>query len=91
MSKEGKQAFLDAIHNGKGFVGFHCASDTFHSEGEKYENQPVDKRDPYINMLGGEFIMHAAQQDATMTVSTNQFPGAEKLGQASTRRKSGIR
>ena len=46
MSKEGKKAFLDAIHNGKGFVGFHCASDTFHSEGEKYETQPVDKRDP---------------------------------------------
>jgi uncharacterized protein len=79
MSKEGKQAFLDAIHNGKGFVGFHCASDTFH-EGGQYETQPVDKRDPYINMLGGEFIIHGAQQDATMKVVDNQFPGTTKLG-----------
>src|SRR5262249_19836683 len=50
MSEEGKKAFLDAIRNGKGFVGFHCASDTFH-RGERYETQPVDKRDPYIEML----------------------------------------
>ena len=25
MSKEGKKAFLEAIQNGKGYVGFHCA------------------------------------------------------------------
>src|SRR6185369_17102680 len=58
MSKEGKQAFLDAIKNGKGFVGFHCASDTFHSAGAREKTQPVDQRDPYINMVGGEFIVH---------------------------------
>src|SRR5260221_489749 len=29
MTAEGKQAFLDAIHRGKGFIGTHCASDTF--------------------------------------------------------------
>jgi uncharacterized protein len=85
MSKEGKQAFLDAIHNGKGFVGFHCASDTFHSEGEKYENQPVDKRDPYINMIGGEFIIHGQQQNATMKVVDPKFPGADKLGSSFTK------
>src|SRR5829696_8772596 len=31
MSKEGKAAFLDAIKNGKGFVGIHSATDTFHT------------------------------------------------------------
>src|SRR3954469_21380310 len=31
MSKDGKAAFLDAIHNGKGFGGIHAAADTFHS------------------------------------------------------------
>src|SRR5215471_17622919 len=30
MSAEGKRKFLDAIHDGKGFVGVHAASDTFH-------------------------------------------------------------
>jgi uncharacterized protein len=83
MSAEGKKAFLEAIHKGKGFVGFHCASDTFHSEGDdkskRYITQSADKRDPYINMLGGEFITHCTQQSTTMTVVDPKFPGAGKL------------
>jgi type 1 glutamine amidotransferase len=79
MSKEGKEAFLEAIRNGKGFVGFHCAADTFHSPGDQAASQPVDERDPYINMLGGEFIVHGAQQEATMTVVDPKFPGAGGL------------
>ena len=35
MSADGKKAFLDAIRGGKGFVGMHCATDTFHSQGEQ--------------------------------------------------------
>ena len=68
MSKDGKQAFLDAIRDGKGFVGMHCASDTFHSRG--------DQIDPYIEMLGGEFITHGAQQKAKLLVADPGFPGA---------------
>ncbi len=81
MSAEGKQALLDAIKNGKGFVGFHCASDTFHSPGKPAEAQPVGKRDPYIDMVGGEFIVHGQQQNAVMTVVDSKFPGTEKLGE----------
>jgi type 1 glutamine amidotransferase len=80
MSKEGKQAFLDAIHNGKGYVGFHCASDTFHSPGDQGAAQPVGQRDPHIDMVGGEFIVHGSQQPATMTVVDPKFPGAGDLG-----------
>src|SRR5262249_11323584 len=53
MSADGKKAFLDAIHSGKGFVGMHCASDTFHSKG--------DEVDPYVRMIGGEFAGHGSQ------------------------------
>lgn len=35
MSKEGKAAFLQAIYQGKGFIGTHSATDTFHSPGNK--------------------------------------------------------
>ncbi len=80
MSKEGKQAFLDAVRDGKGFVGFHCASDTFHSDGDKLDAQPAGKRDPYIDMVGGEFIIHGSQQQTTMTVVDPKFPGARSLG-----------
>jgi uncharacterized protein len=71
MPAEGKKALLDAIASGKGFVGTHCASDTFHSQG--------DKIDPYITMLGGEFIVHGEQQKSTMKVVDNAFPGAKDL------------
>jgi type 1 glutamine amidotransferase len=77
MPPEGKKALLDAIAAGKGFVGCHCASDTFHSGGAQWENAPEDKRDPYIRMIGGEFIRHGAQQKAWMRVADKNFPGAK--------------
>src|SRR5438552_3149500 len=47
MPPEGKNAFLKAIANGKGFVGCHCASDTFHSPGTRDMNQGKGELDPY--------------------------------------------
>lgn len=79
MTPEGKQAFLKAVASGKGFVGCHCASDTFHSPGPRNENQPAEKRDPYIAMLGGEFIVHGEQQKARMRVADSRFPGLSGL------------
>src|SRR5262249_3230214 len=52
---------------GKGFVGTHCASDTFHGRG--------DTVDPYIQMLGGEFISHGSQQVAKAICVDSRFPG----------------
>ncbi len=72
---DGKKALLDAVAAGKGFVGCHCASDTYHSPGPGNENQDPAKRDPYIAMLGGEFIVHGSQQEATMRVVDPKFPG----------------
>lgn len=72
MSPEGKQAFLDAIKAGKGFVGMHCATDTFHSHG--------DTIDPYIKMIGGEFLGHDAQQVAELEVADQHFPGVKDFG-----------
>jgi type 1 glutamine amidotransferase len=79
ITPEGKAALLNAVANGKGFVGSHCASDTFHSPGKHEENQKGDKIDPYIRMLGGEFIVHGAQQKARMHVVDEGFPGAKGL------------
>ena len=77
MSLAGKQSLLDAITNGKGFIGFHCASDTFHSVGNANQNQR--RRDPYIDMVGGEFITHGRQQKAKLRVVNPDFPGMEAL------------
>jgi type 1 glutamine amidotransferase len=75
MTLNGKKRLLEAVAAGKGFVGFHSASDTFHSKGSSWENQT--ELDPYIAMLGGEFIVHGRQQKAKMRVACCKFPGMD--------------
>jgi type 1 glutamine amidotransferase len=82
MSKEGKAAFLEAIHNGKGFLGTHSATDTFHTlpDPEDRSNRYVlhgDASDPYLKMIGAEFIKHDKQQKSKMRVVDPKFPGFE--------------
>jgi type 1 glutamine amidotransferase len=80
MSDAGKKRLLDAIVAGKGFVGFHSATDTFHSPGPRGGVQA--ELDPYIAMIGGEFVTHGAQQDATLKVTCPKFPGAAGAGES---------
>jgi hypothetical protein len=80
MSPEGKNRFLAAVAGGKGFLGSHCAADTFHSRGPGFETQT--ERDPYIAMLGGEFIRHGAQQAARQVIIDPEFPGLAGLGKS---------
>ncbi len=77
MTPAGKQRLLDAIAAGKGFVGFHSAADTFHSKGPPSETQT--DLDPYVAMLGGEFVTHGDQQEASLVIAS-RFPGAGNLG-----------
>ncbi|WZO96386.1 ThuA domain-containing protein [Isosphaeraceae bacterium EP7] len=77
MSPEGEQAFYAAVKSGKGFVGMHCASDTF----GHHRHRGAD--DPFIQLIGGEFSGHGAQQKATILVSDPAFPGATAFGDKS--------
>lgn len=79
MTAQGKKNFLEAIAAGKGFAGSHCASDTFHSPGDR--TKASAEIDPYIQMIGGEFIRHGRQQNATMRVTSKGFPGLDKAGE----------
>jgi len=78
MTARGKERLLKTIANGKGFVGFHAATDSFHSKGPRKENQT--EVDPYIAMLGGEFIVHGAQQEAIIRAASPKFPGVKEFG-----------
>jgi type 1 glutamine amidotransferase len=84
MSKEGKAAFLQAIYRGKGFIGTHSATDSFHSPGNKdlsparWKNDGDDV-DPYIRMIGAEFIIHGAQQKGHMICADRKFPGMSQV------------
>lgn len=73
MSPKGKQALLEAIKSGKGFMGMHCASDTFHSP-------DGGEIDPYVKMIGGEFFSHGPQHVAKLVVSDPSFPGVSDFG-----------
>ncbi len=83
MTQEGKQALLDAIKAGKGFIGTHSATDTFHTNNEakkgpeRYKNFGA-AADPYVRMIGGEFIIHGDQQQSRMRCVDAKFPGMEK-------------
>ena len=61
MPKGGKDVLLKFIESGKGFVGFHCATDTFGKHAGFGNGADAD---PYIKMVGGEFDGHGAQQTA---------------------------
>ena len=62
-----KQAFLDWIKAGKGFVGMHSATDTFHNFA------------PYIEMIGGEFKTHGAQAEVDAINEDNECPACRHL------------
>ena len=82
MPPGGKAALLSAIRQGKGFVGVHSATDTFHSPGNReidaarFQNDGTHV-DPYIQMIGGEFVIHGGQQTARMICADAAFPGME--------------
>ncbi len=90
MGEAGKTAFLDAIKAGKGFIAFHSSTDTFHSAKHQVgelirdvSDAGKDAFDPFISMIGGEFIVHGAQQPAILKCVDPKFPGASAYDNAS--------
>jgi uncharacterized protein len=85
MSAPGKEAFLEAIHGGMGFVGVHAAADTFHTPPDPQDNSNRyiahgEKSDPYLRMLGAEFITHGSTprlQTTNLVINDAKFPGLE--------------
>jgi hypothetical protein len=73
MTPSGKAKLLDAVLAGKGFLGFHACTDSFHSHGRKL--------DPYTAMLGAEFLTHGPQQEASLAI-VSHFPGMQGLSMA---------
>ena len=88
MSPAGKQALLAWVESGHGFIALHAGSDSFHT-GESGGGNATDRTnryklhgaasDPYVLMLGGEFINHGAQQVAKVSVIDPHFPGCGEM------------
>ena len=75
MTEGGMKKLLAAIAAGKPFVGLHSSCYTGNWP-------PGGGPNPYLAMLGGEFISHGAQQKAAMKVASPKFPGCEELGES---------
>lgn len=63
-------AFLSWLSAGRGFVGVHSASDTYHDRPE------------YLTMLGGEFLTHGAIVEAEIRVDDSSQPSVAHLAPA---------
>ncbi len=63
-----REAFLDWIRSGKGFVGMHSATDTFHGFAG------------YLDMIGAEFQNHGAQLTVKPNQPDDQCPACAHLG-----------
>jgi type 1 glutamine amidotransferase len=80
-----QEALLTSIEQGLGFVGCHAASDTFHTppDPQDLSNRYIAhgaQSDPYLRMLGGEFIVHGHDprlQTANIIINDPSFPGLE--------------
>lgn len=70
MGPDGVKELLDWIHAGGGFMGFHCATDTFHRTDETPES-------PYLDMLGGEFLVHGAQFEGKVNIVDKAHPAIQ--------------
>ncbi len=84
MSEAGKSALMRAVEQGKGFVGIHPSTDSFHyTTPAGFNAEPFVRHgprvDPYVAMLGAEFLRHGPQQIAKARVVDPQFPGCEGL------------
>lgn len=75
MPADGQDVLLKAVRGGKGFVGIHCACDTFHTPKDGPEKDVVQ---PYIKALGAEFRRHGGQQKSKVTAVVKDF-GGKKL------------
>lgn len=79
MPAGAKDLLLDAIKKGKGFVGVHSASDTFLTPGDRFADNG-EATDPFLKMVGGEFIGHGQQQKARVFCADSKFPGFAEAG-----------
>jgi uncharacterized protein len=67
-----REAFLNWIKAGHGFIGIHAATDTFNK----------GKYPPYIDMIGGEFAHHGPQVEVECIVDDTKHPSTKHLGKS---------
>ena len=71
ISADGEKALYDAIRGGKGFISMHSATDSFGHHPPR--NQGAE--DPFVQMIGGEFVIHGAAAEGDHRGCRPPLPG----------------
>ncbi|MCX5757721.1 MAG: ThuA domain-containing protein, partial [Candidatus Hydrogenedentes bacterium] len=72
MGEKGQADLVEWVKNGGRFMGFHSASDTFHTPA----NGEVT---PYLNMLGAEFTSHGGQFKGKLNIVDPFHPAMKSV------------
>lgn len=72
MGENGVAELIDWIKAGGGFMGFHCATDTFH---DGTDGPPS----PYTQMIGASFRAHGQQFEGTVQVVDREHAAMESV------------
>ena len=78
MTPAGKAAFLKAVREGKGFIGVHCAIDTFSPAPGSTDSKVASQAGPYGKMLGAGYLGHNQEQKGFLIQVDKAFPGMEQ-------------
>ncbi|MEN6449072.1 MAG: ThuA domain-containing protein [Thermoguttaceae bacterium] len=78
ITAQGQSRLIQSVASGKGLLGIHCATYAILS-GPQLQRQPVEQRDPYVRMLGGELCEALAKQTCRHRIVSPHFPGVAKL------------
>lgn len=72
MGEKGQADLVEWVKNGGRFIGFHSASDTFHTPAG-------GEVTPYLKMVGAEFTSHGAQFKGTLKIVDPTHPTMEDV------------
>jgi hypothetical protein len=76
LTLEGKQALLSLIREGRGFIGTHSATDTFEPASAHTDPKAPASLDPYVEMIGAEFVGKGPRPRCRPPLSRHAGPGA---------------
>ena len=68
MGPNGQAELVEWVKGGGGFIGYHCASDTFHPD------PACGPPTPFIELVGGEFSGHGRQFEGIIKVTSPGHP-----------------
>jgi hypothetical protein len=79
MTAKGKDALLEAVRNGKGFIGIQDAIDAFGRFAIPTDTGGGSQADLYAKMLGAQYAGHGGERKMPLITVDSEFPGMQHV------------